>query len=68
MKQSKVQELVPGLYVITWKRREGGGDSLAAVGVTEDGTRWLAPCDWVLPTECPEVWRMIAEAALFFEG
>ena len=37
----------PGLYRVFWKR---GGSSLAAVGVTREGGRWLAPINWVEPT------------------
>jgi hypothetical protein len=32
-----------GLYRIFWKK---GGSSLSAVGQTNDGTRWFAPCNW----------------------
>jgi hypothetical protein len=37
-----------GLYVLHWKdpssRRTAR--SLASVGMTYDGTRWFAPCNW----------------------
>lgn len=36
--------LAPGLYRIWW--RDGGGESLAAVGQLHDGSNWLAPCNW----------------------
>ena len=35
-----------GLYVIHWK---SGGSSEAAIGMQEDGTRWIAPTNWVRP-------------------
>lgn len=36
--------IVPGLYRIHWNE---GGSSVAAVGVSVDGTNWLAPTNWV---------------------
>jgi hypothetical protein len=41
------QGLVPGLYVIDWK---SGGSSAAAIGMKEDGSRWIAPVNWVAPS------------------
>jgi hypothetical protein len=38
----------PGLYRIHWR---DGGNSLASIGVTESGGRWLAPTNWVAPAE-----------------
>lgn len=35
-----------GVYKIYWKKRHGGGHSLASVGQTYNGTRWYAPCNW----------------------
>ena len=32
-----------GLYEIFWK---SGGSSVAAIGMTYDGTRWFAPTNW----------------------
>lgn len=46
MKKAKVQELDYGLYRIFYKKKHGGGFSLASVGGTYDGTRWYAPCNW----------------------
>ena len=43
---SKSKSVGHGLYRIHWK---SGGDSLAAIGVTRDGGRWLAPVNWVSP-------------------
>ena len=41
-----------GLYRVYWK---SGGCSLAAVGATPEGSRWLAPVNWVAPMtkHCP---------------
>lgn len=36
----------PGLYTVFWK---SGGSSLAAIGIQSDGTRWLAPTNWLRP-------------------
>ncbi len=33
-----------GLYKFYWKN--GGGESLCAVGQTYNGTRWYAACNW----------------------
>jgi hypothetical protein len=37
-----------GLYRVFWK---SGGSSLASIGVTSDGGRWLAPINWVKPSD-----------------
>ena len=44
MKKSDVQKLSHGVYRIYWKE---GGTSVAAVGSTPSGARWLAPTNWV---------------------
>jgi hypothetical protein len=36
-----------GLYRVHWK---SGGYSLAAIGMAKDGTRWIAPTNWVQPS------------------
>jgi hypothetical protein len=41
------KDLCNGLYEIYWTQGEGGGMSLASVGQLNDGTRWMAPCNWV---------------------
>lgn len=45
-----------GLYRVYWK---DGGFSLAAVGMLENGDRWLAPVNWVHPTENQDVWEKV---------
>jgi len=35
-----------GLYRVHWR---SGGSSLAAIGMQSDGSRWLAPTNWVAP-------------------
>jgi hypothetical protein len=39
----------PGVYRVFWKTE---GSSLAAIGMTNDGDRWLAPVNWLSPA-CP---------------
>jgi hypothetical protein len=48
---SPFRNINPGLYTVYWK---SGGSSLAAVGVTQSGGRWLAPINWTSPTAPPE--------------
>lgn len=45
----------PGLYRVHWAE---GGSSLAAVGMNSDGSRWIAPTNWLSPaTQCgPNPW------------
>jgi len=50
MKIRKFNKIKPGLYRIYWKEKHGGGQSLAAVGVSSDGTKWIAPTNWIYPS------------------
>lgn len=59
MNAKEVRALKPGIYVIHWK---SGGSSIAAVGVTADGWRWLAPLNWILPSDSKTMWRMVKRA------
>lgn len=62
MKLNDAKKLRNGLYEIHWKQSEGGGSSLAAVGRTENGTPWLAPCNWINGLDGKEtgkVWRSV---------
>lgn len=55
MKQEEVNKIAPGLYRVAWK---SGGSSLAAVGITANGTRWLAPTNWItVVTDPARVYR-----------
>jgi len=49
MNAKERKQLPSGLYRIQW--RDGETTSLAAVGVTADGERWLAPCNWIAPVD-----------------
>jgi hypothetical protein len=46
MKKEEVQELNYGLYRLYWKKRHGGGSSLAVVGGLHDGAHWFACSNW----------------------
>lgn len=59
MKQKIVRTLAPGFYKLHWT---SGGTSYAAVGVTEYGGRWIAPCNWVQPPTAKQLkkyWKLI---------
>jgi hypothetical protein len=61
------KQLVPGLYRVTWRGDEG--TSLAAVGMTSSGERWLAPCNWLGPVTDDDVmfvqcWRDVESVSL----
>jgi hypothetical protein len=43
VKKADAQLLRHGVYRVFWK---SGGSSLASVGSTYDGTRWMAPTNW----------------------
>lgn len=51
------RSLENGLYAVFWK---SGGFSLAAVGTCADGSRWLAPTNWVGTTTVERHWRRIS--------
>lgn len=60
MKLKDVQQLKHGLYKIYWKKKEGGGYSLASVGSMQNGDRWMAPCNWVSgSTEDMKIWKIV---------
>lgn len=46
MTKEEVQKLKHGLYKLHWKKKHGGGYSLASVGSLHDGSRWFAPSNW----------------------
>lgn len=68
MRKADVQKLPHGVYRIHW--RSPAGISLAAVGSTHDGTRWMAPTNWVsADNESPKIattkyWRAVERAEL----
>lgn len=63
MSKEEVQKLNHGLYKIKWKKKHGGGSSLASIGSCPDGARWLACCNWVSgSTNEIQVWDQIKSA------
>ncbi|MHA2279531.1 MAG: hypothetical protein ACXAC5_01380 [Promethearchaeota archaeon] len=50
------QDVKAGLYRVFWR---SGGSSLASVGITADGGRWLAPINWVAPTVDQSHWAEV---------
>lgn len=56
MLKADVAKVPSGLYRIHWK---SGGTSLAAVGVSSRGARWLAPTNWTNAGEGAYVWRRV---------
>ena len=62
MLKAEVARLKPGVYRLIWKGSRGGGESLAAVGVTKSGGRWMAPINWVAPTTDAILWRAVERA------
>ena len=53
----EVNKISSGLYEVQWK---SGGASKAAVGVTSNGNRWLAPTNWVsFAYDYRKTWRLV---------
>lgn len=46
MTVKRFNSLPLGLYRVFWKC---GGSSIAAIGNTAEGRRWIAPCNWLSP-------------------
>lgn len=61
MTADEFRNLELGLYRVYWK---SGGSSLAAVGQTENGERWLAPTNWVAPSVRGEAWEDVDRVVL----
>ena len=41
--------LKTGLYKIYWSNGAEGGISIASLGITREGKRWIAPTNWTSP-------------------
>jgi hypothetical protein len=67
MNKSEVQALGHGLYKIYWTESSGGGSSLAAVGSTIKGDRWIACTNWVRGAEYAKVWDHVESVTLISE-
>lgn len=62
MNRIEVKKLKLGLYKIYWKN---GDTSLAAVGMTESGSKWLAPTNWVFPASVfKQTWFHVKKAVI----
>jgi hypothetical protein len=61
MTVDEAEALLPGLYTIYWHE---GGASLAAIGSTAAGGRWLAPTNWINISDDagPRLWALVAQA------
>lgn len=69
MKKEDVKELRHGLYRIYWKKKEGGGTSVASVGNLHDGQKWIAPTNWTAkvgenPTAFGKIWDKVKKVEL----
>lgn len=47
MKKDESRQLATGVYRVFWKEECGGGMSVSALGMNENGDRWLAPANWL---------------------
>ena len=59
----KFSKIPLGLYRIYWKD-DPSRPSLAAVGMRDDGSRWLAPTNWVAPSTNPDIWADVVRVEL----
>jgi hypothetical protein len=62
---SQLSQISPGLYRVFWK---DGGYSMAAIGVTAKGGRWLAPINWVNPDSSAKSWSGVDRLELVDEA
>lgn len=58
MTEDEVREIEPGLYRVTWNTVTE--KSLAAVGISPEGTPWLAPTNWTHLAGKTDVWEHVA--------
>lgn len=58
MTQENAKKLPNGVYRVYWKTKYGKGISVAAIGETHSGSKWLAPANWLAPGNLPE-WDQI---------
>jgi ABC-type cobalamin transport system permease subunit len=61
MTKAEVRTVPVGVYRVYWTT---GGSSLAMLGVLPNGDRWLAPANWVHPTENQHVWGEVERLVL----
>ena len=56
MNKADRSKLKIGLYRVYWK---DGSYSFAAVGMMDSGDRWLAPVNWVYPSDGRSAWKRV---------
>lgn len=61
MTRAEARKLENGVYRVFWK---SGGDSVAAVGRTADGSAWLAPANWIRIDMHGLHWRLVDRVEL----
>jgi len=67
MNRNKVQQLKHGVYRIYWKGCKNY--SVASIGSTSDGSRWLAPANWISGHSSEEdTWDRIDHVELIEEA
>lgn len=49
MKKEDRQKLSHGAYKVTWKKSCGGGSSIALIGSSHNGDRWIWCANWSSP-------------------
>jgi hypothetical protein len=56
------------LYRVYWKELEGGGSSVAAIGMRANGMLWIAPTNWTDPSDLtPELKEKIESLEILAE-
>lgn len=55
------RDIRPGIYTVFWK---SGGTSIAAIGMTESGSRWIAPINWSQPSADQTIFNNIDKLEL----
>lgn len=76
MKIEEVDRLPHGVYRLFWKESQGGGTSLASVGSTYTGRRWMAPVNWTfdeqkrdrVATSGARVWAKVEKVVLIISS
>ena len=71
MTLAEARKLAHGLYRLHWRKKAGGGSSLAVVGSMNSGARWFACANWTgkdgkgIPgSDNAKSWAMVKKAEL----
>lgn len=62
MTANEVKNILPGLYRVFWEGEDR--TSLAAIGVMQNGGRWLAPCNWSAASDTGDFWMSVERVEL----